>query len=104
MAGTPIQKKALAKTMATYFEKKGYLASAREFSNDPLRPRLIKVSTISHIFGSWSIMMLFTKSFCPDIMRGITDESPKPVVNPLEALKAQPAKKAEKEGVHGKDI
>ena len=86
----------MAANMAMYFAEKGHIASPREFSNDPLRPSLIKVSTVRKIFGSWSLMVLFTKSFCPDVMRGITDEPPKSVVNPLEALKAQPANTAEK--------
>jgi len=97
MAGSSKQKKEMAVNMAMYFAEKGYTVSPKEFSNDYLRPPLIKVSTVRKIFGSWSLMLLFTKSFCPDVMKGITGEPPKPVVNPLEALKAQPADTAERE-------
>ena len=96
MAGSSKQKKEMAANMAMYFAEKGYTASPSEFSKDHLRPPLIKVSTVRKIFGSWSLMLLFTKSFCPEIMKGITGEPPKPVVTPLEALKAQPANTAEK--------
>lgn len=96
MAGSSKQKKEMAVTMAMYFAEKGYTTSPNEFSKDSLRPPLIKISTVKKIFGSWSLMLIFTKSFCPEVMRGITSEPPKPVVDPLEALKAQPANTAEK--------
>ena len=49
-------------------------------------------------------MVQYTKSFCPEVMRGITGKKPEPKVNPLEALKAKPAEIAESEVVDGKDI
>ena len=90
MAGSSKQKKNLAITMAMYFAEVGYLASPREFSSDPLRPFGIKISTVKKIFGSWSIMVAYTKSFCPDIMKGLTDEKPK-AVDPLVELQAKTA-------------
>ena len=103
MAGSSKQKKNLAVTMAMYFAEKGYLVSPKEFSSDPMRPKLIKVSTVKKIFSSWSIMVTFTKSFCPELMRGLTDEKPK-AVDPLEELQAKAAVTAENEGDDGDDI
>ena len=91
MAGSSKQKKTLAGTMAMYFAEKGYLVSSREFSSDPNRPSMVKISTIKKIFGSWSIMEAFTKSFCPELMRGLTDKKPIPAADPLEELQAKTA-------------
>ena len=56
-------------------------------------------------------MEKFTRSFCPELMRGLTDKkpkveepTPKAEVNPLEELQAKTASPAEDEGVDGKDI
>ena len=105
MAGSSKQKKNLAITMAMYFAEIGYLQTPREFGQDDKRPPTIKISTIKKIFGSWSIMLLFTKSFCPDIMKGLTDKKPKAdEPDPLEELQAKTASPAEDEGINGKDI
>ena len=90
MAGSSKQKKTLAITMAMYFAERGYLVSPREFSSDPLRPFGIKIFTVKKIFGSWPIMVAYTKSFCPDIMKGLTDIKPK-AVDPLVELQAKTA-------------
>lgn len=91
MAGSSKQKKTLAVTMAMYFAEKGYLATPQEFSSDPSRPPLIKVSTVKKIFTSWSVMVAFTKSFCPELMRGLTDKKPI-AADPLAELQAKTAK------------
>ena len=103
MAGNSIQKKNLAVTMAMYFAEAGWVVNPREFGEDPNRPELIKMGTIKRIFGSWSIMLKFTRSFCPELMRGLTEEKPKPT-NPLEELKKAQAAEAEKEGANGENI
>lgn len=90
MAGSSKQKKTLAVTMAMYFAEKGYLASPRDFSSDPNRPFGIKIFTVKKIFGSWSIMLAYTKSFCPELMKGLTDIKPK-AVDPLVELQAKTA-------------
>ena len=90
MAGAPKQKKKLAITMAMYFAERGFLVSPREFSSDPIRPFGIKISTIRKVFNSWPIMVAYTKSFCPDIMKGLTDIKPK-AVDPLVELQAKTA-------------
>ena len=49
-------------------------------------------------------MIKFTKSFCPDLMRGLTEEKPKvEAPTPLEELQAKTAD-AEEEGDDGKNI
>tara|TARA_B100000131_G_scaffold128677_1_gene125517 strand:- start:501 stop:812 length:312 start_codon:yes stop_codon:yes gene_type:complete len=103
MAGNSIQKKNLATTMAMYFAEAGWIVNPREFGEDPNRPELIKMGTIKRIFGTWSIMVKFTRSFCPELMRGLTEEKPKPT-NPLEELKKAQAAEAEKEGANGENI
>jgi hypothetical protein len=90
MAGNSRQKKNLAVQMAMYFAERGYLVPYREFSSDPLRPFGLKLFTIKKIFGSWSIMVAYTKSFCPEIMKGLTDKKPE-AVDPLVELKAKTA-------------
>ncbi len=105
------QKKSLAVTMAMYFAELGYVCNPKEFAEDPKRPPLIKIPTIKKIFGSWSLMEIYTRSFCPELMQGLTDKKPKKEVptpkaeaNPLEELQAKTASPAEDEGVDGKDI
>ena len=102
MAGSSKQKKNLAITMAMYFAEVGYLQTPREFGQDSKRPPTIKISTIKKIFVSWSQMLLFTKSYCPELMKGLTDKKPK-ADSPLQELQAKTAK-AEEEGVDGKGI
>lgn len=104
MAGSSKQKKEMAVKMAMYFAENGYIPDPKEFAVDVKRPSMYKLSIIRKIFGSWSIMVQYTKSFCPEVMRGITGKKPKPEVDPLEALKAKPAEIAESEVVDGKDI
>ena len=104
MAGSSKQKKQLATTMAMYFAEAGWIVEPKEFSEDPNRPTMIKMSTVRKIFGSWSIMIQFTKSFCPDLMKGLTEEKPKvEVPTPLEELQAKTAD-AEEEGDDGENI
>lgn len=103
MAGSSKQKKQMAVTMAMYFAENGYIPTPKEFSNDSIRPREIKISTIKKIFGSWSIMENYTRSFCPDIMRGLTNVRPK-VIDPLQELNKAQTAEAEKEGANGEDI
>ena len=83
--------------MAMYFAENGYLPTPKEFSNDPIRPPVRK------IFGSWSIMEKYTRSFCPDIMRGLTNVKPK-IIDPLKELNKAQTAEAEKEGANGKSI
>ena len=111
MAGASKQKKNLAVTMGMYFAEIGYVCTPKEFAADENRPPLIKIPTIKKIFGSWSLMEKFTRSFCPELMRGLTDKkpkveepTPKAEVNPLEELQAKTATPAEDEGVDGKGI
>ena len=105
MAGSSKQKKQLATTMAMYFAEAGWIVEPKEFSEDPNRPKLIKMSTVRKIFGSWSIMINFTKSFCPDLMRGLPEEKPKvEAPTPLEELQAKTAEADDKEGDDGKNI
>jgi hypothetical protein len=111
MAGSSKQKKQLATTMAMYFAEVGYIPQPKEFAGDGNRPPMIKIPTIKKIFGSWSLMEKFTRSFCPELMRGLTDKkpkveqpTPKAEANPLEELQAKTASPAEDEGVDGKDI
>ncbi len=104
MAGSSKQKKQLATTMAMYFAEAGWIVEPKEFSEDPNRPTMIKMSTVRKIFGSWSIMIQFTKSFCPDLMKGLTEEKPKvEAPTPLEELQAKTAD-AEEEGDDGENI
>tara|TARA_B100000927_G_scaffold171430_1_gene138235 strand:+ start:1122 stop:1433 length:312 start_codon:yes stop_codon:yes gene_type:complete len=103
MAGSSKQKKAMAATMAMYFAEKGYIQDPREFTKDPDRPVAIKISTVKKIFGSWSIMEKFTKSFCPDLMKGLTNVKPVEA-DPLEELKKAQTAEAEKEGANGESI
>jgi len=103
MAGSSKQKKAMAVTMAMYFAEKGYLPSPRDFSLDENRPKEIKIPTVKKIFGSWSIMEKYTKSFCPDIMKGLTNVKPVEA-NPLEELKKAQTAEAEIEGANGESI
>ena len=50
-------------------------------------------------------MLLFTKSYCPELMKGLTDKKPKAdEPDPLEELQAKTASPAEDEGINGKDI
>ena len=56
-------------------------------------------------------MEKFTRSFCPELMRGLTNKkpnvampTPKVEADPLEELQAKTASPAEDEGVDGKDI
>ena len=102
MAGSSKQKKQLAVTMAMYFAEAGYIVEPKDFSADPKRPANIKISTVRKIFGSWSIMITYTRSFCPQLMQGLTNTKPK-AASPLQELQAKTAK-AEEEGVDGKDI
>ena len=105
MAGSSKQKKNLAVTMAMYFAEIGYLQTPKEFGQDKSRPPTIKISTIKKIFVSWSQMLLFTKSYCPELMKGLTDKKPKAdEPDPLEELQAKTASPAEDEGINGKDI
>ena len=105
MAGSSKQKKQMATTMAMYFAEAGYVAAPKEFAGDENRPPLIKIPTIKKIFGSWSLMEQFTRSFCPELMRGLTDKKPKvDEPSPLEELQAKTASPAEDEGVDGKGI
>ena len=105
MAGSSKQKKQMATTMAMYFAEAGYVAAPKEFAGDENRPPLIKIPTIRKIFGSWSLMEQFTRSFCPELMRGLTDKKPKvDEPSPLEELQAKTASPAEDEGVDGKGI
>ena len=93
------RKKALATKMADYFVDRGNIPSRKEFSIDPLRPRLVKSATIKRVFGSWSLMEDYTKSFCADKLAVLAQEKP----NALEALKAKAAV-AETEGANGENI
>ena len=102
MAGSSKQKKNLAVTMAMYFAEAGYVVEPRDFSADTKRPANIKISTVRKIFGAWSIMVNYTRSFCPDLMKGLTNTKPK-ADSPLQELQAKTAK-AEEEGVDGKGI
>ena len=86
-----------------YFAEKGYLPSPRDFSLDENRPKEIKIPTIKKIFGSWSIMEKYTRSFCPDIMRGLTNVKPIEA-DPLEKLKKAQTAEAETEGANGENI
>ena len=111
MAGSSKQKKQMAITMSMYFAEAGYVCTPKEFAGDENRPPMIKIPTIRKIFGSWSLMEKFTRSFCPELMRGLTDKkpkveepTPKAEVNPLEELQAKTASPAEDEGVDGKGI
>ena len=45
------QKKTLAAKMADYFVDRGNIPSRREFSIDPLRPKLVKSKTIKRVFN-----------------------------------------------------
>ena len=103
MAGSSKQKKNLAVTMAMYFAEAGWIVSPKEFGEDPNRPKLVKMATVRKIFGSWSIMLQFTRSFCPELMRGLAEEKPEPT-NPLEELKKAQTAEAEIEGANGKNI
>ena len=103
MAGNSIQKKNLAVTMAMYFAEAGWVVNPREFGEDPNRPELIKMATIRKIFGSWSIMEKYTRSFCPDIMRGLTNVKPK-IIDPLKELNKAQTAEAEIEGANGENI
>ena len=93
------RKKALATKMADYFVKRGNIPTRREFSTCPLRPNLVKSTTIKRVFGSWSLMEDYTKSFCADKLAVLAQEKP----NALEALKAKAAI-AETEGANGENI
>ena len=105
MAGSSKQKKQLAVTMSMYFAEAGYVCTPKEFAADENRPPLIKIQTIKKIFGSWSLMEKFTRSYCPELMRGLTDKKPKvDEPSPLEELQAKTASPAEDEGVDGKGI
>ena len=48
-------------------------------------------------------MEKFTKSFCPDLMKGLTNVKPVEA-DPLEELKKAQTAKAEKEGANGESI
>ena len=111
MAGSSKQKKQMAITMSMYFAEIGYVCTPKEFAGDENRPPMIKIPTIKKIFGSWSLMEKFTRSFCPELMRGLTNKkpnvampTPKVEADPLEELQAKTASPAEDEGVDGKDI
>ena len=93
----------MAGTMAMYFAEKGYIQDPREFTKDPDRPVSIKIATVRKIFGSWSIMEKFTKSFCPDLMKGLTNVKPIEA-NPLEELKKAQTAEAEIERANGESI
>ena len=93
------RKRALAVKMADYFVERGSIPSRREFSVDPLRPKLVKSKTIKRIFGSWSSMEAYTKTFCVDKLAILTQKKP----NALEKLKAKTAQ-AETEGANGESI
>ncbi len=93
------QKKTLAVKMADYFVERGSIPTRREFSVCPLRPNLVKSKTIKRVFGSWSTMESYTKTFCADKLAVLAQEKP----NALEALKAKTAE-AEIEGANGKSI
>ena len=91
--------------MSMYFAEIGYVCTPSEFAGDKNRPPMIKIPTIKKIFGSWSLMEKFTRSFCPELMRGLTDKKPKvDEPSPLEELQAKTASPAEDEGVDGKGI
>ena len=93
------RKKALATKMADYFVERGNIPSRKEFSTCPLRPNLVKSATIKRVFGSWSLMESYTKSFCADKLAVLAQEKP----TALEALKAKTVN-AEIEGANGKNI
>ena len=93
------RKKALATKMADYFVERGNIPSRREFSICPLRPNLVKSTTIKRVFGSWSLMEDYTKSFCADKLAVLAQEKP----TALEALKAKTVN-AEIEVSNGKNI
>ena len=103
MAGSSKQKKQMAGAMAMYFAETGYIPNPREFSADPNRPVQIKIPTVKKIFGSWSIMEKYTRSFCPALMRGLTNVKPT-LTDPLEELKKAQTAQAEKEGANGESI
>ena len=94
------QKKTLAAKMADYFVERGNIPSRREFSIDPLRPKLVKSKTIKRVFGSWSSMENYTKTFCADKLAVLAQEKP----NALEQLKKAQTAKAEIEGANGESI
>ena len=96
---TSKQKKNLAMTMATYFVDRGSIPTPKEFNLCPKRPRLIKLITIRKIFGSWSAMEKYTRSFCANELKAMNQEKP----NALEALKAKAAV-AETERANGENI
>ena len=91
MAGSRRQRRNLAGTMAMYLSEKGYLISPRDFQLDTDRPPLIKISTIRKIFGSWSNMIKFTNSVCPELMATVAKEKPIMDLDPLSQLQAKTA-------------
>ena len=97
------QKKKAAADLAMYFAEKGYIVSGRDYNNDPLRPRHLKLSIIRKLFRNWSGMVAAAKSYEPELMEGLTDTKPK-AVDPLVELQAKTAEKAEDEGDDGEDI
>ena len=97
---TSKQKKNLAMAMANYFVERGSIPTPREFNVCPLRPKLIKLTSIRKIFGSWSTMEKYTKSFCADKLATMTEKK----TNALDALKAKATSVGAKEGEYGKNI
>ena len=103
MAGSLRQKKQMAAEMAMYFAEKGYIPSPKDFLNDPIRPKLIKLGTIKKVFGAWTFMLQGTKMLCPDLMKGLTNVKPAET-DPLEELKKAQTAEAEIEGANGESI
>ena len=90
---TSKQKKNLAIAMGDYFVDRGSIPTPKEFIVCSKRPPMIKLTTIRRIFGSWSTMEKYTKSFCADKLATMAEKK----TNALEELKAKAAK-AENEG------
>ena len=80
--------------MADYFVDRGSIPTPKEFVACPNRPRTIKLITIRRIFGSWSTMEKYTKSFCANKLATMTEKK----TNALEELKAKAETKAKNEG------
>ena len=96
---TSKQKKNLAMTMADYFVERGSIPTPKEFTTCPQRPPLIKLTTIRRIFGSWSTMEKYTRSFCANKLTIMTEKK----TNALDELKAQ-ATSVESEGEYEQNI
>ena len=96
---TSKQKKNLAMAMADYFIERGSIPTPKEFTLCPQRPTLVKLTTIRRIFGSWSTMEKYTKSFCANKLATMAEKK----TNALNELKAK-ATSVEPEGEYEQNI